>query len=457
MAWPPPSACPPRPSASTGRGRPSWGGWYAPRRIRCRAPSAGRARPPSKANGGNHVSDFRAGPADRRDFTVRCAECRAAASLPAYRCDACAGPLVLDLAEPSGTTWPDGRGIWRRGPLLPRGRATVTLGEGDTPLLPLSPSGLPTGVEVYAKIEGQSPTLSFKDRGMALTASLAVDLGVDGLALASSGNAAVSAAAYAAAAGLRCAVFCGTGSRADAKLAAARAYGAQVHVVDGDYSAAYARATQAEADGVINVTTTYRNPVPAEAYRTIAVEIHEQLSRVPDVVVVPVGAGPLLYGVHAGFVDLVRLGLTDGVPRMVGVQAAACAPLARAWSSTDWRAALAEPSPPGATAATAIADPLRGYEREGLLTLEAVRASGGRVVAVTERAIGEAVRNLARDGLLAESAAAAAVAALSGASLGDVLRPGTTVVALLTGHGVKEPATLEGIAPRHGVAQREGG
>jgi threonine synthase len=378
----------------------------------------------------------------RRDYRVRCTGCAASAAYPAYRCDRCGAPLVLDLAPPgAGDHRPSpGSGAWRHAGLLPRTRHAVSLGEGGTPLVPLAVGQS----NVYAKLESLNPSLSFKDRAMALAASTALDLGLDGLVLASSGNAAVSAATYAAAAGLRCRIFCATGSNAQAKLNVARAHGACVELVEGHYSDAYASAAAAEQGGWLNVTTTYRNPLLAEAYRPVAAELVEQLGDVPDVVVVPVGAGPLLYGVLRGFEDLRAAGVTSVVPRMVGVQAAACAPLVRAWRSPDWRAALAEPVAVGPTAAAAIADALRGYADEGLLTLSAVRDSGGTIVEVDEARIAAAVADLARRGLLVEPAAATALAALDDPAVSRLTgsRTTTRVVLMLTGHGAKEPAAF---------------
>ncbi|GAB3976885.1 pyridoxal-phosphate dependent enzyme [Plantactinospora veratri] len=372
-----------------------------------------------------------------RDFTVGCLRCDRSTGFPAYRCPACGSPLVLELAPVSAAACRpgSGSGLWRYAGMLPRAGHAVTLGEGATPLLPLRLDG----VDAHVKLESLNPSLSFKDRAMALAASAALDRGLEGLVLASTGNAAVSAASYAAAAGLRCRVFCATGSNAGAKVQTARAHGAEVELVDGHYSDAYAAATRAEHEGWLNVTTTYRNPLLTEAYRPIAAELVEDLGGVPEVVVVPVGAGPLLRGIWLGFTDLRDAGVTAGLPRMVGVQAEACAPLVRAWGSADWESSLREPLAVAPTAATAIADALRGYEDEGLLTLAAVRDSAGALVAVDEPAIAEAGRALARRGLFVEPAAAAAVAALHGSAV----PAGSRAVAVLTGHGAKEPSTLD--------------
>ena len=378
----------------------------------------------------------------QRDYKVQCAECGTQSGLTAYRCAACDGPLVLvgapvtaeDLTGDSSIV-----GIWRYSGFLPRTTSAVTLGEGSTPLLPLAPDpGIAGDLRVYGKLETLNPTLSFKDRAMALGTSVAVDLGLVGLSLASTGNAAVSAAAYAAAAGLPCKVVCATSSGAAVKLALAAAYGAEVELVDGDYSNAYERAAAAESEGWFNVTTTYRNPVLAEGYRSIAAEITEGLGRAPDLLIVPIGAGPLLRGLLTGFLDLLSVGAIDRVPRAVGVQTEACGPLARAWEQQDWLASLMKPNFIQPTSAGAIADSLRGYEREGLLTLRAVRDSGGTVVAVSEAQIHAATTALARQGVLVEPAAGAAVAALSTPLVEAVTPKGADVVVMLTGHGAKE-------------------
>jgi threonine synthase len=376
-----------------------------------------------------------------RSYTVRCAECFAGTTFPAYRCWACAGPLVVDPAPAvAGDLREDRcrRGVWRRAALLPRTTNAVTLGEGNTPLVPVRLRPPTDGMRVHAKLESLNPTLSFKDRAMALAASVALDHGMSGLLLASTGNAAVSAAAYAAAAGLPCRVLCGTGSGAGSKLAAAAAYGADVQLVEGDYSTAYAQAAEAESGGWLNVTTTYRNPLLAEAYRGMAAEMMDDLGAVPDAVVVPVGAGPLLRGLFGGFRDLASAGVTERVPRLVGVQASACAPLVRAWNSGNWLASLTAPLPVRPTRAGAIADSLRGYEREGLLTLDAVRGSQGGLVAVDEDDLARATTALARGGLLVEPAAAAAVAALDTPQVAALVPDGGTVVVVLTGHGAKQ-------------------
>ncbi|MDN4612939.1 pyridoxal-phosphate dependent enzyme [Leifsonia sp. F6_8S_P_1B] len=352
-----------------------------------------------------------------------------------YACPRCGGVVVVE-AQPLAAEPPVDRsapGVWRRAALLPRVTAHVSLGEGETPLLD-GPDG------VRLKVESANPTLSFKDRAMALAVSFALDGGYAGLVVASTGNAAASASAYAARAGLRCRVIVGSESNAAAKLRACRAYGAEVTEVTGDYSAAYAEALALEGEGWLNVSTTFRNPVPGEAYRGVAFELVEQLGRVPAVVCVPIGAGPLLRGIERGFADLQAL-RGGAVPRLIGVQAQAVSPIVRAWEASPedpaiWRSTLGDA---GArwhtTSATAIADALRGYERQGELTLEAIRATGGAAVAVDEEGIADATRRLRADGLWVEPSSAIALVAAEW----EAERADGPVVAVLTGHGIKVP------------------
>jgi threonine synthase len=376
-----------------------------------------------------------------------------------YACARCGGPVLVeaDAVAPVDLGRPDpgARGPWRFPALLPHTEARISLGEGDTPLVPLS--FVQAGRRpVFAKLESLNPSLSFKDRAMSLGASAAVDRGLRGLVVASTGNAAVSAATYAAAAGLACTVLVGAESNAAKKLDACRALGAEVREVEGDYSAAYALARDLEAEGWMNVSTTYRNPLLAEGYRSIAFELIEQLGRAPSTVVVPIGAGPLLRGIERGFADAVAVGRAERPPTLVGVQAARVAPIHAAWvrrhgehgapgagGSIDPGAGIGvgrddSSRGGGATLATAIADRLTGYESHGDITIAATERTGGRIVAVDETEIAGATRRLAAAGIWVEPSAATSLAALrhiDDPCGGD----DAPVVLMLTGHGAKAP------------------
>jgi threonine synthase len=272
---------------------------------------------------------------------------------------------------------------------------------------------------------------------VAVAATVAQQLGLSGLLCASTGNTGVAVAAYAARAGLP-AVCVVPETTPAAKMLQIEAVGARIVRVRGNYSDAYelARAA-AENFGWANLTSTYVNPYMLEGDKTVAFELFEQLGeRVPEWVLVPVGAGPLLAAIHKGFEELGVSG-----PRMVAVQAAGCAPVVRAFESgaqevREWEHAVE-------TAASSIADPLRGYPEDGTRTLSVVRESGGRAVAVSEEETRKATIDLARsEGLLVEPGAAVAVAAHRKLADQRLIREGETAVIVLTGHGLKDPAAM---------------
>jgi threonine synthase len=353
-----------------------------------------------------------------------------------YACRACGSSLSVTYPgtyELSDGT--DDEGIWRYRTFLPVAEDPVTLGEGDTPLLEarrLDPSG-----GLLLKNETVNPTGSFKDRPVAVAATVAQQLGLSGLLCASTGNTGVAVAAYAARAGLP-AVCVVPESTPAAKMLQIEAVGARIVRVKGNYSDAYELARAAAEDyGWANLTSTYVNPYMLEGDKTVAFELFEQLGeRVPDWVLVPVGAGPFLAAIHKGFEELGVSG-----PRMVAVQAAGCAPVVRAFEAGAKE--VREWEDPVETAASSIADPLRGYPEDGTRTLSVVRESGGEAVTVSEEETRKATIDLARsEGLLVEPGAAVAVAAYRKLADQGSIREGETAVIVLTGHGLKDPAAM---------------
>ncbi|HEY0640952.1 MAG TPA: pyridoxal-phosphate dependent enzyme [Pseudonocardiaceae bacterium] len=360
------------------------------------------------------------------------------ADLTAWRCPACRAPwpppsLAFDPALIDGGSW----SLARYAALLPV-RPAVTLGEGGTPLVPVG--------GVLAKLEFLAPTGSFKDRGTALVVSALREHGVRSVVEDSSGNAGASLAAYAAAAGMRARVFVPEHA-SPAKKRQIAATGATVVEVPGGRGAAGA-ACRAAADaepGVVYASHCWQ-PAFLAGQTTVAWELWEQLGRrAPGAVVCPVGQGGLLLGLWLGFSALRAAGLVPVLPRLYAVQSAACAPLARAWAAGSPAPAVVEE---GRTLAEGIrtAAPVRGA-----LVLEALRATGGGAVAVTDEQIVAAHRELAARGLLVEPTSAAAMAALPALSLpgpgSDAVSdpvpgavpgavPGPVVVAL-TGSGLK--------------------
>ncbi|MDJ0384217.1 pyridoxal-phosphate dependent enzyme [Streptomyces sp. G-G2] len=333
-------------------------------------------------------------------------------------CPVCAGPWDLDfVAEPVGTPGAGPHSLWRYGPALPLpGAPTVSLGEGCTPLVPLTD-------RISAKLDFLMPTLSFKDRGAVMLAELARRLGPERVVADSSGNAGTSVAAYCARAGLPCEVFVPEGTSAK-KTEQIKAHGARVRRIGGGREAA-ARAARAAADepGVFYASHVF-NPYFLHGTKTYVYEVWEALGgELPEVLVVPVGNGTLLLGAALAIAELARAGVR--APALVGVQAAAVAPLAAAFAAGAHE--LTVPGAAAPTLAEGIAIPAPPRARQ---ILAAVRASGGTFLTVPEDAIRAAQRDLAARGLYVEPTAAACWAAVGPAAPADPLSSRTAVLPL---------------------------
>jgi threonine synthase len=316
---------------------------------------------------------------------------------------------VTQTAQPG--TW-TGRGLWRyRADLAIRGNP-VTLGEGATPIVPYEKFRL--------KLEGISPTGSFKDRGAATAITAARAAGARTVVEDSSGNAGTAIAAYAAAAGLKARIFA-PDDIVTAKARAIQVLGAELVKVSGPRSAVTEAAVSAARDAYD--VGHARDDAFLEGTKTIAYELFEELGEQLHDVITPVGQGTVLIGLAVGFADLVAAGRMEQAPRLHGVQAEACAPLVRG-------ASIGRPAPvvrqPSIADGIRIPEPTRA-ER----SYAAVRYSGGRWIAVSEDAIERAWRQAAGVGLLMEPTSAAA---LAGARVLN-LAPGAVVI--ITGSGLK--------------------
>jgi threonine synthase len=332
--------------------------------------------------------------------------------------------------------------MWRYRRLLPvpDGPVLHPVPVGGTPLLPVPALRRACGTpRLWVKDETRNPTASNKDRATALVIEGGLRRGIGTITTASTGNAAVSTAFGAAAAGLRAVIFVSTDCQAE-KLRLMVQAGAQVFRVPQGYAAAVdlSRAA-ARTFGWLDRNTGV-NPVTLEAKKTVAFEMWEQLGRrVPDVVIAPVGDGPTLAALGRGFGELVSCGLARRCPRLVGVQADRCQPLVRAWLG---RPAAPDELDPAATVADGIAV-LR--PAIGDAVLEAVRGTGGGMVAVSDQALLAAVAELAaRAGVGAEPAGAAALAGLAPAVEQGLADRRETVVLLVTGREVKAASTPKG-------------
>jgi len=301
----------------------------------------------------------------------------------------------------------------------------VTLQEGATPLLPAPELSRRTGCEVYLKVEGANPTGSFKDRGMTMAITKAVEEGSRAVICASTGNTSASAAAYAARAGLTCAVLVPQGKIAMGKLAQALVHGAQLLQVDGNFDDCLALASKLAIDypvSLVNSVNQYR----IEGQKTASFEIVDVLGDAPDIHCLPVGNAGNITAYWQGYREYADDGIASRTPQMWGFQAAGAAPIVNG-------AVVENPS----TIATAIRI---GNPASWTKALAARDESGGRIDAVTDRAILAAYRLLARSvAVFVEPASAASVAGLLQVAAAGELEPGQTVVCTVTGNGLKDP------------------
>ncbi len=297
----------------------------------------------------------------------------------------------------------------------------VTLLEGGTPLVPAPRLSERVGARVWLKLEGVNPTGSFKDRGMTMAISMAVDEGAKAVVCASTGNTSASAAAYASRAGLACVVLIPDGHIALGKLAQALMHGARVLQVRGNFDQLLTIVRDLPKHAPITVVNSV-NPHRIEGQKTGAFEIVDVLGDAPDVHCIPVGNAGNISAYWKGYLQYKEAGRSTKLPRMMGFQAAGAAPIV-----------LGHPVENPETIATAIriGNPASWYSATA-----AASESGGSITAVTDDEIMDAYTFLARrESIFCEAASSASVAGL----IKQGVPEGSSVVCVLTGHGLKDP------------------
>jgi threonine synthase len=370
----------------------------------------------------------------------------------------CGSPLLAryDLDQVARRVSPRGIAgrppdLWRYHELLPVRRAArvVSLGEGMTPLLPMPRIGRALGVPgLLMKDEGLLPTGTFKARGAAVGVSRAAELGVTAIAMPTNGNAGAAWSVYAARAGMRALIAMPAGAPRVTRAECAAA-GAELYLVDGGIGAAgqLVAETLARRPGYQNAATL-REPYRVEGKKTMGLEIAEQLGwTMPDVIVYPAGGGVGLIGIDKALRELLELGwVTGDLPRLVAVQPAGCAPIVTAFQAG---ATESRPWPDPATVAFGLTVPKALGD---FLVLEALYASGGTAVAVTDEALLGDQRAVARlEGSLICPEGAACFAAVRQLRATGWLSGTDQVVVLNTGTALIYPDTLTGpgtVAPR---------
>jgi len=355
--------------------------------------------------------------------------------LPASACRRCGDLLEITLAgakvDGASLYENEGPGIWRFRAALPFSADVepVSLDEGNTPLVRTQHIGAATGLtDLYVKNDGQNPTGSFKDRGMTAVVTRAKSKGFRALVCASTGNTAASLAAYGARAGIPVVVVVPEGNVAAGKMGQAFSYGARVFGVKGNFDAALKLVFDLVGqDGRFCLTNSV-NPYRIEGQKVAAFEMYEQLRGVPDYVVLPVGNGGNISAIWKGFRELRDFGITESLPKMVGVQAEGAAPFVEALLKRSRLKPWSEPST--VASAIKIGNPVSWKK-----AVAAVKDSGGMAVSVSDEEILRARSELAaKEGILVEAASAASLAALPRLKFPK----GAKVVCVATGSGLKD-------------------
>lgn len=302
----------------------------------------------------------------------------------------------------------------------------LSLQEGNTPLLPLKRLSAKLGVDLHVKYDGANPTGSFKDRGMVMAVAKAKEAGSKAIMCASTGNTSAAAAAYAAQAGLRCFVIIPEGKIAMGKLAQAVVYGAEIVSIEGNFDHALQMVRNLEHEAPITLVNSV-NPYRIDGQKTAAFEVVDAMEKAPDVLTIPVGNAGNITAYWKGFKEYNEAKGT-GLPQMRGFEAEGAASIAL-------NLKIADPE----TVATAIRI---GNPASWNYAVEAAEESGGKIDYVTDEEIIEAYKMLAREeGVFAEPASAASIAGLIKQLNSGEIAPGSRVVSVLTGNGLKDPDT----------------
>jgi len=327
--------------------------------------------------------------------------------------------------------------VWRYRELLPVSGEPISLQEGGTPLYHLKRIGEELGLpELYAKHEGMNPTGSFKDRGMTVGVSMALQLGMKSVACASTGNTSASLAAYAAKGGIPAVVILPAGKVALGKVAQALMHGAKVIAIRDNFDKALEMVhSLCLSHGLYLLNSV--NPYRLEGQKTIGLEMVDQLGGVPDRMVLPVGNAGNISAVHKGLRELRHLGFIEDLPMMTGIQAAGSRPVVDA---VEQNFPEVVPCADPETIATAIRI---GAPVNAEKALAAIRQTGGTAASVTDEEILAMQRDLARkEGIGVEPASAASVAGVKKLAEAGVIDRSERIVCVVTGHLLKDPETV---------------
>ncbi|MDI6718016.1 MAG: threonine synthase [Methanomicrobiales archaeon] len=377
-------------------------------------------------------------------YRLVCVHCRA--SFPpdeiVYTCSRCGHLLAveydLDALSPDRARMQrTPLSVWRYRDLLPVRIEPVTLQEGGTPLYPLKRLGEEMGLpRLYAKHEGMNPSGSFKDRGMTVGVSMALQLNKKMVACASTGNTSASLAVYAAKAGIPAVVLLPSGKVALGKVAQALIHGAKAITIRGNFDRALEMVHELCLSHGLYLLNSI-NPFRLEGQKTIGFEVIDQLGGVPDRIVLPVGNAGNISAIHKGLLEYRELGWIDHLPRMTGIQAEGSRPVVDA-IERNYPEVIAEPHPETVATAIRIGAPVNAEK-----ALAAIRTTGGAAASVSDAEILRMQRELAaKEGIGVEPASAASVAGVRRLVEMGVIDRDERVVCVVTGHLLKDPETV---------------
>jgi threonine synthase len=375
-------------------------------------------------------------------YNLECIECGTSHSLSerAYVCKNCGGLLEIRFTDTVDLDIRDWNkrplGVWRYRELLPieAGANIISLGEGGTGLHECRRLASILGLKrLHVKNEGENPTGSFKDRGMTIGVTKALQLGAGSVMCASTGNTSASLAAYSARGGLRCFVMIPAGKIAAGKLAQAIVHGAQIIEIDGNFDDAMRVVVDAARSEGSPYLLNSINPFRVEGQKTVAFEINDQLRRLPKVIVLPVGNAGNITALWKGLLELRALGAANELPRLIGIQAEGASPIADAFRlGRDHIEPAAKPE----TIATAIRI---GSPVNWKRALTAAKDSGGLIETVTDGEILQAQRMLAsQEGIFVEPASASTIACVRTLVSKDLIDSDEETVCITTGNGLKD-------------------
>ena len=392
--------------------------------------------------------------------SLRCRECgRDYPVAPQHVCEFCFGPLEASYdyeaigAEISRASIASGpTTMWRYAPLLPApSEGAIDIGAGFTRLREAPRLAAELGLrKLWLKLDGGNPTHSFKDRVVSVALSVARSFGFEIAACASTGNLANAVAAHAAAAGMRSIVFIPSDLE-EGKIAGTVVFGGEVVAVNGSYDDVNRLCAELSGERPWAFVNVNLRPYYAEGSKTLAFETVEQLGwRVPDAFVVPIASGSLLTKIGKGLRELHHVGLLDDEPHVTihGAQAAGCSPVATAFESDSDDVKPVKPKT--VAKSLAIGNPADGY-----YAIQEARTSGGRITSISEEAVVDGMRLLARtEGVFTETAGGVTIATLEKLVREGNISPDQETVALITGIGLKTLEALGSAQPTYRIEPR---